>query len=83
MKNLKTFENWNDRNPAEEGMAAARLDDYLMENPKDEITLNLRAFDENGIDELINLLRNQSELIEDENNIEAIEIIEAFRNSEQ
>lgn len=49
----------------------------------DEITLNLRAFDDNGIIELENLLRSQLELIEDVDNEEALEIIQKFKGSEE
>lgn len=83
MNNLKTFESWKDRNPAEEGTDAIKYEDYLKSHKVDEVTLNLNAFDEIGLSELINLLRNQSELIEDEINKEAINIIEKYISSEK
>ncbi len=84
MKNIKKFENWHvNDNPAEQGMAAAKNDDYLMRNAIDEVSINLKALDDNLLDELLSLLKRNNEIIPDEDNEEAVNIIETFKESEK
>lgn len=93
MKNIKKFEVFSineELTPGDEGIAAAKRDSYNSNNNEedfiedfdmiDEITLNLRALTEKTLSEILNILKNEIEIIPDETNEEAIEIITKFKD---